>query len=269
MRQWQARPLDKVYPIVWLDALYVKVRSEGRVRSQAVYLVLGVNLEGRKELLGMWMSPTEGAKFWLSVLTELKNRGVEDVFIACVDGLVGFPEAIKTVYPRARVQLCIVHLMGNSLKYVPWKLQREVITDLKPIYQAATVAEAETALETFAQKWAEHYPSITQLCLRHWEHIIPLFDYPADIRRVIYTTNVIESLNRSLRKVLKTKGHFPSDESVFKLLYLALSNIAKRWTMPIPNWKQALSCFAIEFPIAYLKEPNFGLHKILDTLVKA
>lgn len=247
VRQWQARPLDKVYPIVWLDALYVKVRSEGRVRSQAVYLVLGVNLEGRKELLGMWMSPTEGAKFWLSVLTELKNRGVEDVFIACVDGLVGFPEAIKTVYPRSRVQLCIVHLMRNSLKYVPWKLQREVITDLKPIYQAATVAEAESSLETFAQKWDEHYPSITQLWLRHWEHIIPLFDYPADIRRVIYTTNAIESLNRSLRKVLKTKGHFPSDESVFKLLYLALSNIAKRWTMPIPNWRQALARFAIEF----------------------
>lgn len=248
VRQWQSRPLEPVYPILWLDALVVKVRDNNRVCNKAVYLALGVNLEGHKELLGIWLSQTEGAKFWLGILTELKNRGLQDVFIACVDGLSGFPDAIEAVYPQAQVQLCIVHLVRNSLKYVPWKQQRQVAAELKLIYQASTVEQAEDALTTFAQKWDSRYPTISQLWLRHWEQIIPFFNYPADIRRAIYTTNAIESLNRSLRKVLKTKGSFPDDESVLKLLYLALRNIARKWTMPIRDWKAALSRFAIEFP---------------------
>jgi len=248
VRQWQSRPLDALYPIVWLDALLVKVKEGNRIGNKAVYLALGVNLEGNKELLGLWLSQTEGAKFWLSVLTELKNRGLQDIFIACVDGLTGFADAIEAVYPQTQVQLCVVHLVRNSLKYVPWKQQREVAADLKLIYQASTVEQAEDALTAFAQKWEERYPTISQLWLRHWERIIPFFAYPPDIRRVVYTTNVIESLNRSLRKVLKNKGSFPDDESVLKLLYLALRNIAKKWTMPIPNWKAALSRFAVEFP---------------------
>lgn len=248
VRQWQSRPLEVVYPIVWLDALVVKVRDGNRICNKAVYLALAVNLEGNKELLGIWLSQAEGAKFWLSVLTELKTRGLQDIFIACVDGLTGFPDAIEAVYPQAQVQLCIVHLMRNSLKYVPWKQQREVAADLKQIYQATTVEQAEDALTTFAQKWDGRYPTISQLWLRHWERVLPFFTYPGDIRRVIYTTNAIESLNRSLRKVLKTKGSFPNDESVLKLLYLALRNIAKKWTMPISNWKAALCHFAIEFP---------------------
>lgn len=227
-----------------------------------MYLALGVNLEGNKELLGLWISQTEGAgdlrvlastrRCPLGILTELKNRGIKDIFIACVDGLTGFPDAIESVYPQTQVQLCIVHLMRNSLKYVPWKQQREVAEDLKQIYQAATVEQAEDALAAFAQKWDGRYPTISQLWLRHWERIIPFFTYPPDIHRVIYTTNargtLWVALNRSLRKVLKNKGSFPDDDSVFKLLYLALRNIAKKWTMPIANWKAALSRFAIEFP---------------------
>jgi putative transposase len=248
VKAWQNRPLDRLYPIVYLDALHVKVREDGRVSSHAVYVVLGVTMEGIKEVLGLWMSGNEGAKFWLKVLTDLKNRGVQDIFIACVDGLTGFPDAIAAVFPNTQVQLCIVHLIRNSLKYVTWKQQKEVAADLKPIYRAATVAEAELALETFAEKWDETYPTISALWLRHWENIIPFFEYPDDIRKVIYTTNTIESLNRSLRKVLKTKGAFPNEASVFKLLYLALNNISKKWTMPIKNWKRALARFAIEFP---------------------
>jgi len=248
VRQWQSRPLEPLYPIVWLDALVVKVREGNRICNKAVYLALGVNLEGNKELLGMWLSQSEGAKFWLGILTELKNRGLQDVFIACVDGLTGFADAIEAVYPQAQVQLCIVHLVRNSLKYVPWKQQRQVAADLKLIYQASTLEQAEDALTSFAQKWDGRYPTISQLWLRHWERIMPLFTYSADIRRAIYTTNAIESLNRCLRKVLKTKGAFPDDESVLKLLYLALRNIARKWTMPIRDWKAALSRFAIEFP---------------------
>lgn len=248
VRQWQSRALEPLYPIVWLDALVVKVKEGNRISNKAVYLALGVNLEGTKELLGLWLSQTEGAKFWLGILTELKNRGLQDIFIACVDGLSGFPDAIETVYPQTQVQLCIVHLVRNSLKYVPWKQQWQVATDLKLIYQASTVEQAEDALSAFAQKWDSCYPTISQLWLRHWERIIPFFAYPPDIRKVVYTTNAVESLNRSVRKVLKNKGSFPDDESVLKLLYLALKNIAKKWTMPIPNWKAALSRFAIEFP---------------------
>jgi putative transposase len=248
VRAWQNRPLDRLYPIVYLDALQVKVRVDGRVSNHAVYVVLGVNLEGTKEVLGLWMSANEGAKFWLRVLTDLKNRGVQDILIACVDGLTGFPEAIETLFPDTIVQLCIVHMVRNSLKYVSWHDRKAVAADLRGIYQAATVDAAETALEAFAQTWDKRYPTISDLWLRHWDRIIPFFNYPEEIRKVIYTTNAIESINRSLRKVLKTKGAFPNEDSVFKLLYLALNNISKSWTMPIRNWRPALSRFAIEFP---------------------
>jgi len=250
VKAWQNRPLDELYPIAYLDALYVNIKVGGRVSKRAVYVVLGINREGIKEVLGLWIgeAEAEGAKFWLKVLTDLKNRGLHDILIACCDGLKGFPQAIEAVYPQAQVQLCIVHLIRNCLRYVPWKDAKAVAADLKPIYQAATLEEAEAALDAFAEKWDPTYPAISQIWLRHWENIIPIFDYPMDIRRVIYTTNAIESLNRSLRKVIKTKAVFPDEESVFKLMYLALNNISKRWTRPIKNWKAATSHFAILFP---------------------
>lgn len=247
VKAWQARPLDRLYPIVYLDCLVVKVRSERGVVNKAIYLALGINLQGQKELLGMWISLNEGAKFWMNVLTELKNRGLEDIFIACVDGLTGFPEAIEAVYPHTRVQLCIVHKVRQSLAYVSWKDRKLLATDLKTVYSAKTLGEAELALEQFAHRWDEQYPSISQSWHRDWERIIPFFDYPQDIRRAIYTTNAIESLNMTLRKVIKNKRVFPSDEAVFKLLYLAINNIAKKWTMPIRNWKEAMNRFIIEF----------------------
>jgi putative transposase len=250
VKAWQCRPLDEVYPILYLDALYVNIKISGRVAKRAVYVVLGINTEGNKDLLGLWTgeAESEGAKFWLKVLTDLKNRGLKDILIACVDGLSGFPAAIEALYPKTQVQLCIVHLIRNCLRYVPWKDSKAVVADLKPIYQAATLQEAEAALDAFAAKWDGLYPAISQIWIRHWENVIPIFDYPMDIRRVIYTTNAIESLNRSLRKVIKTKAVFPDEESVFKLMYLAMNNIAKRWSRPIKNWKAALSHFAILFP---------------------
>ncbi|MEO1095123.1 MAG: IS256 family transposase [Cyanobacteria bacterium J06638_28] len=250
VKAWQRRPLDELYPIVYLDALYVNIKVAGRVSKRAVYVVLGINREGNKELLGLWIgeAEAEGAKFWLKVLTDLKNRGLKDILIACCDGLKGFPQAIEAVYPQTQVQLCIVHLIRNSLRYVPWKDSKSVTADLKPIYRAATLEEAEAALEDFAAKWDEHYPAVSQIWLRHWENIIPIFDYPMEIRRVIYTTNAIESVNRSLRKVIKTKAVFPDEESVCKLMYLAMNNISKRWNRPIKNWRAALSHFAILFP---------------------
>ena len=250
VKAWQCRPLDDLYPIVYLDALYVNIKVSGRVSKRAVYVVLGINREGNKELLGLWIgeAEAEGAKFWLRVLTDLKNRGLKDILIACCDGLKGFPQAIETLYPQTQVQLCIVHLMRNCLRYVPWKESKAVAADLKPIYQAATLAEAEAALDAFAAKWDEQYPAISQIWIRHWENIVPIFDYPMEIRRVMYTTNAIESVNRSLRKVIKTKAVFPDEASVFKLMYLALNNISKRWNRPIRNWKAALSHFAILFP---------------------
>lgn len=244
---WQSRPLGSVYPIVYLDCIVVKVRQDKRIINKAIYLALGVDLEGQKELLGMWISQNEGAKFWLSVLTELKNRGLNDIFIACVDGLTGFPEAIETVYPNTKVQLCIVHMVRNALKYVSWKDRKELASDLRKIYTSATVDEAELALEAFAEKWDQQYPTISQSWLNHWERVIPFFDYPADIRKAIYTTNAIESMNMTLRKVIKNKRVFPSDDSVFKVIYLAINNIAKKWKMPIHNWKAAMNRFIIEF----------------------
>lgn len=253
IREWQTRPLETVYPIVFLDGLRVNVRHEGRVSIHVVYVAMGVNIEGHKEVLGLWISEGgEGSKFWLSVLNEIRNRGVKEIFITCIDGLNGFPEAIGAVFPEAKVQRCIVHLIRNSLQYVSYKDRKEVAASLKTIYQSATVAEAENALAEFAQKWDGRYPSISQLWLNTWEYIIPFFDYPPDIRRVIYTTNAIESLNRSFRKVTKTKGVFPSQESLLKLLYLALQRICRKWTMPIQHWKAALACFAIEHPNTFL-----------------
>ena len=247
VKLWQSRPLDSVYPIVFLDCIVVKSREEGKVCNRSVYLALGVNMEGQKELLGTWIAQTEGAKFWLGVITELKNRGIKDIFIACVDGLKGFPEAIESVFPNTQIQLCIVHMIRNSVKYVSYKDQKEVCKDLKTIYKSTTEQHAESALDSFSQKWDSKYPTISQMWRKNWERVIPFFDYPADIRKVIYTTNAIESLNRSLRKVIKTKGAFPNDASILKIFYLALANISKKWTMPIRNWNAALSQFAIKF----------------------
>ena len=247
VRQWQTRPLEPVYPIVYVDCLVVKVRENQRVINKSVYLVLGVDLSGQKELLGMWIAQTEGAKFWLSVLTELQNRGVKDIFIACVDGLTGLPEAIETVYPQTRVQLCMVHLVRNSLRYVSYKHRKEVATDLKAIYSAATEAEAEFNLELFAEKWDQLYPTISKAWRAHWARVIPLFAFSEDIRKVIYTTNAIESMNMTLRKVTRNHRIFPSDEAVYKVVYLAIRNIAKKWTMPIRDWMPALNRFAVEF----------------------
>jgi len=247
VKAWQNRPLDALYPIVYMDAIRVKARGNGHVVNKAVYLAIGINIEGAKEVLGMWTSENEGAKFWLQVVTELKNRGVRDIFIACVDGLKGFPEAIETVFPDTQVQLCIVHMVRNSLKFVSWKQRKEVAGDLKLIYQSATAEQAEMELTAFETKWDKTHPTIGQSWRRNWTQVIPFFSYPADIRKVIYTTNAIESLNMSLRKVTKNRASFPNDEAMFKLLYLALKNIAKKWTRPIMNWKAAMNRFSILF----------------------
>lgn len=246
-KAWQSRALDALYPIVYLDCIHVKARDSGAVRVKAVYLALGINLAGEKELPGIWIAQADGAKFWLQVVTEFKNRGVQDIFIACVDGLKGFPEAIEAVYPKTAVRLCIVHLVRYSLNYVSWKLRKAVAAGLRIIYSAATVEEAEAKLAEFEEKWGEAYPSIVQSWRRNWERIIPFFDYPPEIRKVIYTTNAIESVNMSLRKITKNRGSFPSDEALLKLFYLALQNISQKWTMPIRDWKAALNRFIIQF----------------------
>jgi putative transposase len=247
VKQWQSRPLDAVYPVIYLDCIHVKVRDTGTVRAKALYLAIGINLSGEKEVLGLWIAQTEGAKFWLSVVTELRNRGVQDIFIACVDGLKGFPEAIEAVYPHATVQLCIVHMVRHSLNYVGWKQRAQVAADLKRIYASATVEEAEQNLTAFEAKWDEAYPPIAKSWRSHWARITPFFDYPPEIRKIIYTTNAIESVNMSLRKVTKSRGSFPTDEAVIKLFYLALLNISQKWTMPLRDWKPALNRFTIQF----------------------
>ena len=246
VKAWQSRPLDAIYPIVYLDCIHVKVR-EGTVRVKAVYLAIGITMEGEKEVLGLWLAQSEGAKFWLQVVTELRNRGVQDFFIACVDGLKGFPEAIEAVFPKATVQLCIVHMVRHSLNYVSWKRRPEVAADLRRIYQSATAEEAEIRLGEFEDKWDDEYLPIGQSWRRNWSRLIPFFDYPPEIRKVIYTTNAIESVNMSLRKLTKNRGSFPSDEALLKLFYLALRNISKKWTMPIRDWKAALTRFTIQF----------------------
>jgi len=245
--EWQSRPLDAVYPIVYLDCIVVKIRQDKRVINKAVYLALGVNMEGHKELLGLWLAENEGAKFWLNVLTELQNRGVKDILIACVDGLKGFPDAINTTFPETRIQLCIVHMVRNSMKYVPWKDYKPVAADLKQIYQSATEEEALLALDQFSETWDEKYPQISRSWRSHWHNLNTLFNYPEDIRKAIYTTNAIESLNSVIRKAIKKRKLFPTDDSAKKVIYLAIQDASKRWTMPIRNWKLALNRFMIEF----------------------
>lgn len=245
--EWQNRPLDPVYPIVYMDCIVLKIRQDKRVINKAIYLVLGVNLEGHKELLGMWISENEGAKFWLSVLTELQNRGVKHLLIACVDGLKGFPEAISATYPKAQIQLCIVHMVRHSLKFVPWKDYKEVTADLKLIYKSNTEQEGKLELARFTDKWHEKYPQISKSWNSNWDNLITIFSYPADIRKVIYTTNAIESLNSVIRKSVKTRKVFPSDDAALKVIYLAVESASKRWTMPIRDWKPALNRFSIEF----------------------
>jgi putative transposase len=246
-KQWQSRPLDPVYPIIYFDAIVVKVRHEGRVSNRAIYLALAINMEGRKEVLGMWSSQNEGAKFWLNVFTELKNRGVSDVLICCVDGLSGLVDAIASVYPQAKVQLCIVHMLRNSLKFVSWKDKKVVAAQLKNVYNAPTVEAARQALDEFRERYDERFPAIGKSWESHWENIVPFFDYPPEIRKVIYTTNAIESLNSSFRKISRNRNLFPTTESLYKLFYLAIRNISKKWTLPIRDWPSALNRFTIEF----------------------
>ena len=248
VEQWQQRPLEAMYPIVYFDALRLKIRDEGTVRNKAVYLALGIRADGRKEVLGLWIEQTEGAKFWLKVFNELKNRGLHDILIAVVDGLRGFPEAIEAVYPEAQIQTCIVHLIRNSLNLASWKDRKNLAAALKPVYQAATAEAAAVALDTFEQgDWGEKFPTVVAMWRRQWEQVIPFFAYPPAVRKIIYTTNAIESMHMQLRKIVKNRGHFPSDEAASKLLYLALRNIEKDWKMPPITWKQAVNQFAILF----------------------
>ena len=244
VKAWQTRPLEPLYPILFLDALMVKMRHEGRVENRAVYVAIGIDLDGRKDVLGLWTSANEGAKFWLQVLTELRNRGVKDIFIACVDGLKGFPQAIETVFPQAQVQLCIVHLVRASLNYVGWKERKPVAQDLKSVYHAATEEEAKREMAAFAERWNQKYPTITALWQRNWERIIPFFAFPAEVRKIIYTTNAVESLNMSLRKALKTRVAFPSEEAALKVMYLALRNVIAKRERPL-SWKAALNRFTL------------------------
>ena len=246
-RAWQARPLEAVYPIVYLDALFVSIRDGGTVKKKAVYVALGMRLDGQREVLGLWFEGTEGARFWLHVLTELKGRGIEDILFVCCDGLSGFPQAIEAAFPRATVQTCIVHMIRASLRYVPWNDRRPIVADLKNIYGANTEPEAETALDALEKKWSKRYPSVTNQWRSRWQEIVPFLAFPAEIRKILYTTNAVESLNSQLRKVLRPKGTFPNDDAVFKLLYLALAKAKHRWNRPVA-WTKALAHLAIMFP---------------------
>ena len=245
--EWQTRPLDAIYPIVYLDCIVVKVRQDGQIINKSVFVALGVNIEGHKELLGLWIAENEGAKFWANVLTELQNRGLKDIFIACVDGLKGFPDAINAVYPKTKIQLCIVHLVRNSLKFVSWKDYKAVTADLKQVYQAPTEAQARENLTELSQKWQGKYPLVTKGWEDNWANIATFFDYPSDIRKAIYTTNAVESLNSVIRRVIKKRNVFPTDDSVFKVIWLAIKDASKKWSMPIQNWKQAMNRFMIDF----------------------
>jgi putative transposase len=247
VKGWQNRPLDAVWPIVYLDALVVKIRDQGTVTNKSAYLAVGVNIQGTKEVLGLWLESNEGAKFWLKIMTELKNRGVADMFLVCCDGLKGFPEAIEAAFPRSTVQTCIVHMIRNSVRFVAWADRKPVVNALKPIYSADTEMAAEAALTAFERGLGQRYPMIGKSWRSNWQRVIPFLAFPRDIRKAIYTTNAIESLNFQLRKIIKTRGHFPSDDAAFKLLYLALSRAQEKWTMPIRNWKNALNQFAVHF----------------------
>jgi len=247
VREWQNRPLEAVYPLLYLDALMLKIRDQGHIVTKAVYLAIGVNLSGLKEVLGLWIEETEGAKFWLKVLTEIKNRGVLDVFLACVDGLQGLPEALEAVFPKAQVQLSIIHMVRNALKFVSFKDRKALMLDLKEIYRAPTVEAAQAALDAFAQNWDGRYPTISKSWRNRWDRLTVFLDYPPELRYVIYTTNTIESLNRGLRKIIKNRGAFPHDEAATKLLYLALRNIQAKWTAPVKDWPSILRYFSIQF----------------------
>lgn len=247
LKAWQQRPLDSHYPFVWLDAIHYKVKENGRYGSKAIYTVLGLNMEGKKEILGLYLSQSEGANFWLSVLTDLQNRGVEDILIASVDGLTGFPEAINSIFPETEVQLCIIHQIRNSMKYVASKNQKAFMADLKPVYKALTKEAAETALDELESRWGAKYPIVIKSWRNKWQNLSVYFKYPEDIRRVIYTTNAIESIHRQFRKLTKTKGAFPNENSLLKLLYVGILNASKKWTMPIHNWSLTLSQLAIYF----------------------
>lgn len=245
--EWQNRPLDTIYPIVYLDCIVVKVRQDKQVINKSIYLVLGINMHGRKELLGLWMSENEGAKFWLSVLTELKNRGVKDVFVACVDGLKGFPDAIAAVFPKTQVQLCIVHMVRSSLAFVAWKDRKELVSDLKAIYHSITVEEAEKELDAFAAKWDTKYPRISRSWRANWANLITFFQYPKEIRKIIYTTNAVESLNSVIRKACNRHKLFPNDRAAIKVVYLTVEQAAKNWSMPLQDWNLAINQFMIWF----------------------
>jgi transposase-like protein len=245
--EWQSRPLDAIYPIIYLDCIVIKIRQDKRVINKSIFLALGINTDGHKELMGMWIAENEGAKFWLNVLTELQQRGVEDILIACVDGLKGFPDAINTVFPQTHIQLCIVHMVRNSLKFVSWKDYKAVTADLKRIYRSSTEEQALLELERFSSTWDAQYPQISKSWNNHWDNLNTLFCYPEDIRKAIYTTNAIESLNSVIRRALKKRKVFPNDDSARKMVYLAIKEASKKWTMPIRNWRQAMSRFIIEF----------------------
>lgn len=245
--EWQSRPLERVYPIIYLDAIFFKVRKDNRIINKAAYSVLGINMAGQKDILGIWIGENESASFWLGVCNDLKNRGVQDILIACKDGLSGFSEAINTVFPRTEIQLCIIHQIRNSLKYVPWKEQKELIADLKKVYQALTIEEAELAFELFKEKWGKKHPVIIRSWENNWLELTAYFKYPYEIRKLIYTTNIIEGYHRQLRKVTKTKTAYPTDEALKKIIYLATVEASKKWTLPIREWKSCISQFAIHF----------------------
>ncbi|MCG3668530.1 IS256 family transposase [Aliarcobacter butzleri] len=247
LKEWQQRPLESIYPFVWLDAIHYKIKDNGRYISKAVYTILGVGLNGKKEILGLYLSENEGANFWLQVLTDLNNRGVEDILIASVDGLKGFPEAINAIFPNTEVQLCIVHQIRNSIRYVASKNQKEFMKDLKIIYQAISKEAAEMELDNLESKWGKKYPIVIKSWRNKWEHLSAYFKYPEEIRRIIYTTNIIESVHRQFRKLTKTKGAFPNENSLLKLLYMGIQNASKKWTMPIWNWSLTISQLAILF----------------------
>jgi len=247
VKEWRNRPLNSVYPIIFIDGFRAKCRLGGSVSNQTVYVVYGVDMEGCKDVLGLYLSEEEGAKYWLNVLTELKNRGVKDTYIMCADGLKGLPEAIEAAFPDAIFQTCIVHMTRNSLNYVPYKEKKAVAEDLKKIYNADTLELAEKAMDELERNWGAKYPAIIKSWRDNWQNVIPFFDFPKDIRKAIYTTNIIESLNRTLRKAVKNRGHFPTEDALFKVLYLAITQVSKKWTMPIRNWKQALNQFVVKF----------------------
>ncbi len=247
LKEWQQRPLDALYPFVWLDAIHYKIKEDGRYVGKAIYTILGLNVEGKKELLGLYLSESEGANYWLSVLTDLHNRGVEDILIACVDGLTGFPEAISTIYPDTEVQQCVIHQIRNSLKYVASKHQKEFMADLKPVYRAVSKEAAELELDRLESKWGQQYPIVLRSWRNKWENLSVYFKYPEYVRKAIYTTNAIEAVHRQFRKLTKTKGAFPNENSLLKLLYAGILNASKKWTMPIQNWNMTLSQLAIHF----------------------